>query len=28
VSFLVLFTAVFLSWTILALGSRRWRGMR
>lgn len=28
VTFLVLFSAVFLSWTVLALGSRRWRGMR
>lgn len=28
VSFLVLFSAVFLAWTVLALGSRRWRGMR
>ena len=28
VVFLVLFSAVFLSWTLLALGSRRWRGVR
>lgn len=28
VTFLVLFSAVFLIWTLLALGSRRWRGMR
>ncbi len=28
ITFLVLFSAVFLSWTVLALGSRRWRGMR
>jgi ABC-2 type transport system permease protein len=28
VAFLVLFSAVFLAWTILALGSRRWRGVR
>ena len=28
VSFLVLFSAVFLCWTVLALGSRRWRGVR
>jgi ABC-2 type transport system permease protein len=28
VSFLVLFSAVFLAWTVLALGSRRWRGVR
>jgi ABC-2 type transport system permease protein len=28
VAFLVLFSAVFLGWTLLALGSRRWRGVR
>ncbi|MEW6267908.1 MAG: ABC transporter permease subunit [Thermodesulfobacteriota bacterium] len=28
VTFLVLFSIVFLSWTVLALGSRRWRGVR
>jgi len=28
VTFLILFSAVFLSWTVLALGSRRWRGVR
>lgn len=28
VSFLVLFSLVFLTWTVLALGSRRWRGVR
>ncbi len=28
VCFLLLFSAVFLSWTVLALGSRRWRGVR
>jgi len=28
VSFLLLFSGVFLVWTILALGSRRWRGVR
>jgi ABC-2 type transport system permease protein len=28
VTFLILFSVVFLSWTVLALGSRRWRGMR
>lgn len=28
VAFLVLFSAVFLAWTVLALGSRRWRGVR
>lgn len=28
VTFLLLFSAVFLSWTVLALGSRRWRGVK
>ncbi|HYC22788.1 MAG TPA: ABC transporter permease subunit [Candidatus Bathyarchaeia archaeon] len=28
VVFLVLFSVVFLGWTLLALGSRRWRGVR
>jgi ABC-2 type transport system permease protein len=28
VSYLILFSAVFLGWTVLALGSRRWRGVR
>lgn len=28
VSFLVLFALVFLGWTLLVLGSRRWRGVR
>jgi len=28
VTFLLLFSAVFLAWTVLALGSRRWRGVK
>ena len=28
VTFLVLFSGVFLAWTVLALGSRRWRGVK
>jgi len=28
VTFLILFSVVFLAWTVLALGSRRWRGVR
>ena len=28
VTFLILFSAVFLAWTVLALGSRRWRGVK
>jgi ABC-2 type transport system permease protein len=28
VAFLLLFSAVFLAWTVQALGSRRWRGVR
>jgi ABC-2 type transport system permease protein len=28
VTFLLLFSGVFLAWTVLALGSRRWRGVR